>query len=88
MSLYGYKLLISTLIQRTIDHMLKGKSCLDFNEFNSFHNKTSTDQETPGQLVRPQCQSLLVQRDEHMSYNEKFNDYSFSDRAFPIQLSC
>jgi len=31
--------------------MLKGKSCLDFNEFNSFHNKTSTDQETPQTTV-------------------------------------
>ena len=38
---YDYKLLIPipSLIQKTIDHMLKGKSCLDFNEFNSFHNK-------------------------------------------------
>ena len=53
---YGYKLLIPCLIQRTIDHMLKGKSYLDFNEFNQVA--------------------------------EKFNDYSFSDRAFPVRLSC
>jgi len=33
---YGYKLLIPCLIQRTIDHMLKGKSCLNFNEFLAF----------------------------------------------------
>ena len=36
--LYVYKLLILCLNQQTIDHMLKGKSCLDFNEFNSFCN--------------------------------------------------
>ena len=30
---YGYKLLIPCLIQRTTDHMLKGKFCFDFNEW-------------------------------------------------------
>ena len=38
---YDYKLLIPSLIQRTINQMLKGKSCLDFNELNSFHNKST-----------------------------------------------
>ena len=46
---YDYKFLIPSLIQRTIDNMLKGKSCLDFN---SFHNKPVL---ITSQLVRPWC---------------------------------
>ena len=38
---HDYKLLIPCLFQRTIDHMLKGKSCLEYNELNSFHSKTN-----------------------------------------------
>jgi len=82
---YDYKFLIPSLIQRTIDNMLKGKSFL---EFNSFHNKPVL---IAGQLVRPWCQSLVVQHDEQMSYNmnqvvEKFMTIAFLT-AFPIQLS-
>ena len=58
--------------------MIKGKSCLHFNEL--IHSKTCSTDYT-GQLVRPYGQSLVLQHDEKMSYNMNhifnlFNDYS------------
>ena len=51
----AYKLLVSSLIQAgTIDHMLKGKSCLDLNELLAFTTNQYWLQETPGQLVNGQ----------------------------------